>query len=523
MKWHAQVVHIVRKDLFLSRWLLLAYVAVVLGATAVAAGWLAAGTNFYPLWSLSLVLLGMVLFALLVQADSPQRTDAFWITLPFSRSAMFAAKVAGAVLLLLVVPLLGQFAALLAHAVPRVDIPRMLFSSTLAFGAWLGLAAVIAALTRDLRTFIVALTLVMLGWFVGMQVLGAFLSSGSTEESPSRFLVPAIVVGGSLFVLAYLYRTRNVRRGAWIAILLGCATVVLPLAASRSTPAETAVLGSIPEPLRPAALSVKDFRLQANGRATLGLELSGASASHQYLLVSPTGHLEMPDGSSVQVEIQGGEGAYLPLNDPVPHPGEGLVWLGERTFHRGGVTGVQIVFSPGQRAALAGGDARLTVRGRLEVREARVRGELPLETGATGAFDGRRLRVLEVGRFEGGPAVELQISSVSSSRSAGAGSPWSRPPGRPTSHALVNHEAGEAIALTEMGSSGGSFGLVLPGNETWTTTKTLQPGPGISEVRIAGDWLRHARLLIMDWVPVGSDPVQIQTTVQGTDPQRRGR
>lgn len=523
MKWHAQVVHVLRKDLHLSRWLLLAYAAVVLGATAVAAGWVALAAESAPLWTLLLILLGMILLALLVQADSPQRSNAYWVTLPLHRSAVFAAKVAGAILFLLVLPLAGQLVGLSAHAVAAGDLPVLLARSALVYGAWLGLAAAIAALTPDLRTFAVALALVMVGWLVALVVLSAFLDPAPASPSPARLLGPAMAVGGTLFVLAHQYRTRNVGRGAWIAALVGIAVLALPPAVGRSAPAAHSASGSIPDSLRPATLDVRDVRFQPGGETMLNLRLRGLSASRQYLLVSPAAHLHMPDGSSVRVEIQSAEDPYVWLNDPVPSLDERLTWLGERVPPREFIRGVQVDLTPDQRVALARGDAWLTVRGHLEVREARVRADLPLETGATAAFDGRQVRVLEVENVGEVATVRLRVSSVASPGSAEAATPLQNLLGRSTRYALVNPQSHEAIALSERSTSGSSFGLVLPGAQTWTTTRSLQRDPVLSDVRVGNDWLRHARILLMDWVPVGSDPVLIQTTPLGPDPQRRGR
>ncbi|MBA2670461.1 MAG: hypothetical protein H0U67_08835 [Gemmatimonadetes bacterium] len=545
MKWHAQVAHIVRKDLYLSRWFLLAYAGVVLGATVEAVGWSSLGTESSLIWTFFLVLLGMILLALLIQADSPQRSNAFWVALPLNRSAVFAAKVAGAVLLLLVLPLLGQFAGLSAHAVAAGELPTLLGRSALVYGAWLGLAAVIAALTPDLRTFAVTLTLVILGGTISMQVVGALLDSNSASASPDPLLWPALVAGGALFLVAHQYRTRDLRRGIWIAALLGVAVLVLPVAARSSAPSVHPASGSVPDSLRPVTLSLRDVRFERGNRAMLGLHLSGISASHQYLLVSPVVHIQMPDGSSERVEIQSVGSServeiqsvgsseqvviqsvadpYIELNAPILRLGEGLTWLGERAPYREIVTSVSVDLSPGQRAAVSRGDAPLTVLGHLEVREARVRAELSLEPGARTVFDGERVRLLEVENIGEGPAVELRISSVASPRSSGVAAPRYATLRRSPRYALINHEAHEAFVLSEVGVSGGGFGLVLPGAEAWTTTRRLQQNSMHSDVRIGNDWLRHARLLLVDWVPVGSAPVVIRTTDTGANLQRRSR
>lgn len=515
MRWHAQVAHVMRKDLYRSRWLLLAYTMVVLGVTAAAVGWRAFGAGSAPLGTLFLILLGMILVALLVQADSPRGSTAFWVTLPLHRSAVFTAKVAGAILFLLVLPLVGQFAGLWAHAVAAGDLPVLLGRSALTYGAWLGFAAVVAALTPDLRTFAAGLVLVVVGGAVGMETLGSWLHPARAPLSPDPLPWPVTVVGGALLVLAHQYRTRNVVRGAWIATLLGIAVVVLPVTAGRAAPAVRPASSSIPDPLRPAKLAVRNVRVDQGDETTLELQLSGVSASHQYLLVSPVVHLQRPNGSPVRVEIQSGRNASISLNAPIPGMDETLTWLGERVPPQNFLTTVRVDLLPEQREAVARGDARLTVRGHLEVREARVQADLPLEVGAMAIFAGRRTRVLEVENTGEGASVGLQASSVASPRFSEATTQMHMPAQRSIMYALVNQYAHEAVALSERRSSGSNFALVLPGPQTWTETHSLQQDPMVSRVRVGDDWLRHARLVLLDWVPVGSDPFLIQTAPPG--------
>jgi hypothetical protein len=228
-------------------------------------------------------------------------------------------------------------------------------------------------------------------------------------------------------------------------------------------------------------------------------------------------------GSSEQVVIQSVADPYIELNAPILRLGEGLTWLGERAPYREIVTSVSVDLSPGQRAAVSRGDAPLTVLGHLEVREARVRAELSLEPGARTVFDGERVRLLKVENIGKGPAVELRISSVASPRSSGVAAPRYATLRRSPRYALINHEAHEAFVLSEVGVSGGGLGLVLPGAEAWTTTRRLQQNSMHSDVRVGDDWLRHARLLLVDWVPVGSAPVVIRTADTGANLQRRSR
>ncbi|HEX2189027.1 MAG TPA: hypothetical protein VHG51_09040, partial [Longimicrobiaceae bacterium] len=66
MRWHAQVLHVGGKDLRHAGWLLLAYTAVAAAATAAVVDRNPMGTQVGPGWTLSLLLLGMLVLAVLV-------------------------------------------------------------------------------------------------------------------------------------------------------------------------------------------------------------------------------------------------------------------------------------------------------------------------------------------------------------------------------------------------------------------------------------------------------------------------
>ncbi|MEO8564735.1 MAG: hypothetical protein ABI601_21870 [bacterium] len=102
MTWLGQVRHVMRKDLIEDRQLLLGYAAFV-AVVGVSSATTRLGTSNGPLQMLPylVVLSGMIAVASLVQTDSPTQADAFWASRPFHSSAMFAAKIASALLIVL--------------------------------------------------------------------------------------------------------------------------------------------------------------------------------------------------------------------------------------------------------------------------------------------------------------------------------------------------------------------------------------------------------------------------------------
>jgi hypothetical protein len=512
MKWYAQVVHVARKDLRLAGWLMFAYAAVVAGATAGALEWGISTSAVAPLPTFGLVLLGMLLVAVLVQADSPARSDDFWASRPLYPLAVFSAKILVALLLLLGLPLQGQLVGLFAHDVAARDLPALLADSVLSYGSWLGMAAVIAALTRDLRTFLVALVLVTLGWFIGLQALGFLLNPSMTPGPPPPLLVPLAMVTGMLLVLAHQYVTRDVRRGLWIAGALAVGSIVLPLVVPRAAWSVVSASGIVPDHLRLVGLSIQDVRVQSGSEVNLQLHFEGVSPFHQYALVSPIVHLHTPDGSVMSHALNTSRVGLGRSSLRLP---EEFQWLGEQPSPGAFTLGFSTNLSEAQIGALFRGGARLVLQGHIEVREPRVMADLPLESGATDAQDGRRVRIVGVERTVTGPSVEVRISAVSPAKSSDFEQAYSAPFWEsPFVYALVNREQKEALALDRGESSGSSFSLVLPGPRAWTEKTQLRRNPqypDTSLAQISEEWLRQARLLLVRWVPMGSYPVMIES------------
>lgn len=498
MKWHAQVLHVARKDLRLSRWLLLAYAAVVTAAAAAAAEWGVFAAIAPLLRMLGVVSLGAVLAAVLVQADSPARGESLWVTLPLRSSAVFAAKILVGVVVVIGIALLGQLAGLRAHDVAPGDLPRLLGRSALSYGVWLAVAAAVASLTRDLRGFLLALTLAGFAWLLAFQVI-AFSIGPSVPPawSPLPFFA-----AGMLLLLAHQYHTRDVRRGTAIAVAVSIALMFLPIALPRSAASATPATRAIPDHLRPGSIEIGELALKTGSQTGFMIRLTGVSPFHHYVLVSPIVRIQMADGSSAAVRVKE---PLVSLNEPIPRL-KGLRNLGERRQITTVATGVSLDLTPAQRQALAAGKSRLTLQGHLEVRELRTGVELPLRVGASAADGGSRIRITSVESLPDGPAVEMRTSTVSASGERKAETMFEP---RVPEYLLVNRGRREALELRRSGSYGSDFSLMLPGPRAQSSTTDLLPNfqqPGEAP-QIEPAWLGGARLLLVSWVPLGSVPI----------------
>ena len=156
MTWAAEVAHIMRKDVRELRWVVAGYLFVLAIATMSALGWFGTQHSFDGLMFL-VVIMGMFLLASLVQADSPTRPDAFWATHPHRASAVMFAKLASAIVVVVAPALAGQYAAIAVLAVDGSTAARILAVTAVVYGAWLILTLVIAAITPDIRSFVMVL------------------------------------------------------------------------------------------------------------------------------------------------------------------------------------------------------------------------------------------------------------------------------------------------------------------------------------------------------------------------------
>lgn len=493
MKWSAQVAHVARKDVREFRWMIAAYAVVVAGGAAVLGGSIFdAGDPV--LWTFARLVMGILLVAVLVQADSPARSTPFWITLPLRPSAVFTAKLVVGVLVVLGFALVGQAATLSAHAVAAGDLPGLLGRSAIAFGFWLGMAAVIAALAPDLRTFLLALMLTTLG----TSAASWWLPDSARDPGPPSLLIPMVELCCMVLLAAHQYLTRRVRRGVAAGVLLWAAGLLVPLVAPAPIFSADVALGDVPAPLRASTFNVDSVDFHSGSKPMMMLRVKGWSPVHHYVLVSPVVELRMADGSSAPVRLSQ---PFISFGaDKVRM--DGIRWLNESQLAHEIGMGESLEVTPGQRRALEQGRARLSVRGHVEVREPRVKMDLPVIAGAAAARQGLRMRVIRAEVDAQGPSVEVRRSSVASS----IRDTWES--GAAPTHVLVNRSRGEGIIMGIRQSDGSGTGGAVS-----IQAGTTVLGPQIPldlESGMEAGWLNGARLLVLEWVPRGSYPLAIE-------------
>lgn len=482
MRWHAQVAHVAWKDVRVSRWLWLAYVAAVLFTTAHATQVLNLGSGW--LWVLAVLILGALLVGTVVHADAPTRADAFWATRPLHPGAVYGAKIALAGVLLLL-PLAGEFIALLALDVTAGDALSMLLRPVAVYAALLATAVMIAVLVPDVRLFAAAFVAVYMAESVMAMLLSGSLLSRGTGALPVWF-VYLVTVGGMLLLGLHQYRTRDVRRGIVFAVLLMMLSVTIPIsmlsASDLQRRAPTPLQRRPPTLLQaepPALRVVVDAPRRAAGGYRLGARVGtvGAPAQVRYAI------------GSIRILVDA-EGERTLLTAPVRRfPAEDELMD----------TYLDIELTEALYELLQRADARLVVEATVVERRGRVLIDLPVTPGASAAGAGNRLRLQSVEQTPTGTELTLRHSMALQARDRDRSSLIY------SAFELVNERRRENVRLTEIHESVTRLGLVLPASHALQRTVALSPvRQAFTRTRESLDdaWLAQARLHYVEWTPI---------------------
>lgn len=509
MKPMAQVRHVLTKDLRQLWWPVCAYVALIGLAAAHSIAWPKMTNDVFGILMIFVVMSGMVVVAQFVQADSPRRTDALWASRPLAPWAVLIEKLIAAALIVLALAVLGQFIGLRTLDVPVAMMPGLLAESARQYALWLLIAIVLAALTEDLRGFVVALVALPIVLLIVAETFFSGFDTGPTKAW-TPIALGAVAATGGVALLAFIYSTRSRRRSLWLAafVISGCAFASI-LAPWRGKPAALEPPASLPKVGVSARLVDLD---QISMRRDLSIVVDAAPPPGpvRMWLVAPVLFVRLRNGQQLSIPIA--QSAF-DLSSPPPLIGQGVTWIvpTNRTTLR---QQYSIPLDDAQRGAVAGGIASAELVGDIWVTTPRVRGTFPLAVGARAAHGGTRIAVEHWSHSAGVVALQVRMASLS---------PDQLPPNvfmfnealTRREFALLNDDHHEAIALTQRRSSGGGSPMVLPGTnveDAQLALEVAQPNPGAPRPIVDDDWFRSARLVQIDWVPRGSYP--FRTSVQ---------
>jgi hypothetical protein len=482
------------------------YVVTVLAATARAIAFPFAPDFAGTGLMLFVVTMGIIAAAALVQADSPTRSNVFWATRPFSRSAVASAKMLVVIVALAVLPLVGQIVALLRFDLGAGRLPVLLVHSAVSYGMWLLAAMLIGALTADLRTFILTFVAVAVGITIAQTFMSRPLSGAPT--SLTRNLIVASIAVLGIWLLVHVYRTRRATPSVWGAaaiVLAGVLWFVFSGTPAQVLPRETA--SSEPR----LSIALEDSGRVTGQRLDLRLNVEGTPPGQAMAFVGDSAILRLRSGAIIRPRSLIGSSIFNAPDVPVT---PSVHWLGSHNA-RFLSHGISVNLEPRDVRAVENGLATLELTGRLVTFEPRVVGRLPLRSGVSLTNNGVQTRIEFVDHPGDDVIVQLQAAEV-----LGGQSPADRPfefgePQLPA-YGLVNTNRNEAILLYSRSSGGGPAWLVLPGNSLSANTFTLGSELGRRATQAAeldDAWYRNAQLFIVRWVSTGNYPVRARAMV----------
>lgn len=527
-----QSLHVMAKDLRESRLPLGLFAAIttIATATAVKPGWVEHISDS-SIIVLLLPLFGMIVVASFVQGDSPTRADAFWASRPLNPAAVLAAKVTLTLGVVFAIPLMGQLAALLAHHAEADVVRGAMAESAWEYAKWLLIALVVAAVTRDLKSFLVtiavipvaAIALILWTFTASQRVTPGSASSatGSAVRTAARHWgswgLIALGVIGCAALLVYLYRTRDTRPRTWVA-----AFVVLFLI--ELTPGPALPRAGIPD---------SDATVQ---RTTFAVDMdhlngySSGNAAHYALQLTPDSLPPLQRLSILRgiAQFRGNNGNVVtqPLDQArvdmthTVHALKGLKWLSDRQSNDR-IIGTGVVETDSLRSVFDSGLAHLTVDGRVLVRVPGPADTVELRVGSTISRGGTTAVVSNWAFARGKAMLTFRISSLPAEFSGFQSSSTEED----VEFSLVNEARSEAVALSPRGGSSSGGWLVLPGVQISTGEQKFETvesytRPGIADAPIPDAWFRGACLVISHWVPVGSYPIHVENANPSQPPRR---
>ena len=428
-----QALHIVRKDLKHLRWLLLVWVAM-----------LAARVGF---WSLGLhprgdvdyafvlnnatALIGslqMLMLAFLgvrlIHAEAPVGWNAFWLTRPYSRPALIAAKLLFAAVVFVVMPMIADLGTMgIYHAGVRA---QMVAGSSFISGyvTWMLLVLAIAALTPTLSAFI----LTFVAGFTGMSVLLMAMNALSIylrepasapvfrQFDPAPGIVATVVAAVALLgAIAYQYRTRRRRTAAALVVSAFVASMAIPSLwaverrSADDVPAWAQNPAASPAVVEPRWQLERPYVRGGPRRVVFApVRVQGMPRDYTFNLVDGESTFTQADGTVLTRPLSGFALASKPDDAQSGFHGALRQALGEDVaFIRGANEGDAVYWprlldlSADEYASLRGKSGRLAATLRFRMNRTRLRAILPIEAGA--AHDDGLSRV-EIVKAEQGPA-----------------------------------------------------------------------------------------------------------------------
>lgn len=457
----SQVLHILRKDLRRLRWPLIVWGVILIAQVVLSGvGAAAAGTPFAAaivLRELSVMLAALqtlmlaLLVARLVHDEPLVGLNAFWLTRPYSSRALFSAKLLFVAVVLVLAPLVADLATMsMFHAGPGAQLyaaPTFAASHlTWALGLW-----VVAALTPSLAAFVLTLIGVVVGLVVTVLLLiSVTFALGLAETSFDGPMIPdptpgiislVVFIAATLVVIVYQYRRRRWPVAAALATAGLVAAGVVPaywpwpfLQAVPPDPGQWARDAQATQVTIDPRFSLDVSRdifepgYAPRRRIHTLVQLAGMPAQFATQGMRVSGMLTLPDGTILRTSqaesfsVPGGAtgGIVLTTRRTPAHAAMGGIDILNDVEERFAQRQVLLSMSEEEYARLKGQTGRFDATIEFRLFQTRVRGTLPLNSGAASDDGQSRVELVRAQPIEGGYRLVVrywQVLPLTASRS----------------------------------------------------------------------------------------------------------
>ena len=506
MNWLSQVAHMMRKDLREQRLSVLTYLAVVavLVWAAVRVGQLEHDVpiGIGVLANLIIIAVSMVATASVMHADSPTRPTSLWMSRPLWPSAVLAAKV-GFFLAAIVLPALAAQAALLAwYDVPASELASGLLRSLATFGFFHVVALLLASVTRDTRSTILAL----FGLLIGGIVI-AWATSESEVPDVVRSVLFAAGLLGALIIPALFYQTRDPRR--WLRSLAQCSLACLLFGVQVG--ARPSAVRALPETVRTPSVALDTLlAVQSSGQESelvVPLTFAEIPASWRVSVAAGTALITLADGTTLDAPVRVSSSSMTGTAVPdLP----GIHWLVKRSsdgIHR---SSLAVQLSQAQWRLLLKGINRIEIEGRANVHRAIVRSQSPFVEGTEIRAPGVRARIERISIARGRAEARVVSANVLGGREQFLNL-------FDAHFGLLSADQREAAPLFGRSGHGGSLPLAGLGSsmDYWTADYSTTPTPWDTLYAREPAWYSGASLITFGWTEVGSFPIRASAQFRG--------
>ena len=536
MIWLNEAVHVARKDVRHARALLLVYAIIVVIALLAAMALPVQTDNTTLLTGSGVVLLffGMIMAASAIQADSPTQSNAFWASRPFHPTAMLGAKILYCAIVIVGIPLVAELIGLAHFQASTATMLGDLARSSAIYGVLLLGTIVIASLTSDLRGFIVGALAVLIG--IVTIVAAVTISNIQSRFRPlsalfdliSSWGLNVVAVLGSLALLVWLYRRRDVSRVAWIGAVIvvgACIAVFVDIGGSEPDVRVSKAAADLP----PIVFDQATISPRPNGAPALRLQFALApQAMRRTTLTIRAVNVRLRDGSVVD-----GQPNWEPMtfDNPASVLPAGVQPFGSQSGASTIATTISLRDEDRarlERVGIAGVDVKATA----SVSQA--------QQIAAGTFGASSSKSVAGTRVEIGPgripksrfSLEVLTASVENARNI---------VNPPTSVVVVNERQREGIVLDSQRYAMSSSWMVLPGAPLWTARisfNALRPRESNTNLRAVSNdgsigeplivetnvsvstdrfpelgWYDGAKIAVVQWTPRSSQEIRLSKTM----------